>query len=146
MSTACESWTVSTTDRPVSVSTASESWTVSTTDRPVSVSTASESWTVSTVNSPGRTEVHFSKAAPTFYAQIHKLDKPSKSGKLWGPIAGLQLCFLMGYTSASTSLPWKHVSPSSKKHKNRKNGSRKRPRFTKIDQNRPKMEKRTPAK
>jgi hypothetical protein len=32
---------------------------------------------------------HLSKAGLMFNAQIHKLDKIEKSGKLWGPIAGL---------------------------------------------------------
>jgi hypothetical protein len=81
-----------------------------------------------------------------FYAQIHKLDKIEKSGKLWGPIAGLQLCFLMGYTSGDHLRCEYTVSGNRKNGKNRKNGSRKFSESTNQGKNRPERVKTPPLK
>jgi hypothetical protein len=91
------------------------------------------------------TSTHLSKAGLMFNAQIHKLDKNEKSGNLGGPIAGLQLCFLMGYYTGSTSPREYTVSRSWKNDENRKIGLQKFVKSAKMDKNAPKRVKTPPA-
>jgi hypothetical protein len=67
-----------------------------------------------------------------------------QTGKLRGPIAGLQNSFWMSYTSASGS-PCEYTVPRTRKNdENRKIGLRKFQKSSKTRKNHPKSEKRTP--
>jgi hypothetical protein len=88
------------------------SWTISLLGEYRVVSTMSG---VSRRSTQSGSRIHLSKAGLMFNAQINKLDKNEKSGKLWGPIAGLQYSFPLSYSTASTSFCGGDVIPEPKK-------------------------------